>query len=53
MMMERGSVKNNVGKEVGDMLAKATVEISDPVFSKAWKDLRTKATSNSAAKPAG
>ena len=53
MMMERGSIKNNVAKEVSDMLAKAKVEISDPVFAKAWQDLRAKAISNATpAKPA-
>lgn len=55
MMMEKGSIKNNVAKEVEDMLAKAKVDISDPVFAKAWQDLRSKATGNAsqAAKPAG
>jgi hypothetical protein len=54
MMMERGSIKNNVAKEVGEMLAKAKVEISDPAFAKAWQDLRAKATgATNKAKPAG
>jgi hypothetical protein len=42
MMMERGSVKNNVAKELSDMLASAKVEITDPVFAKAWQELRDK-----------
>ena len=54
MMMERGSIKNNVAKEVGEMLSKAKVEISDPAFAKAWQDLRAKAIAGSSpAKPAG
>jgi len=52
MMMERGSAKNNVGKMVGEMLAKAKVEIADKTFEKAWLDLRSKATSGGT-KPAG
>ncbi|MHB8638034.1 MAG: peptidyl-prolyl cis-trans isomerase [Fimbriimonadaceae bacterium] len=53
MMMELGSVRNNVAKEVSDTLAKAKVDITDPAFAKAWQDLRAKALSGSATKPAG
>lgn len=44
MMMEKGSIRNNVAKEVAEMLAKANVQITDATFDKAWRDLRTKAT---------
>jgi foldase protein PrsA len=46
LMLKRGSVKNDVTAEMNDMISKAKVDIKDPVFAKAWSDLRQRALSN-------
>ncbi len=40
LMLERGTFKNDTSKEMNDMILKAKVDIKDPVFAKAWSDLR-------------
>jgi foldase protein PrsA len=51
LMYERGSVKNNLNKELDDELAKAKIDIKDPAFATAWAALRARVKDKN--KPAG